>query len=556
MVLRRRKFSFDSMYHLPVHARTLKYLASVALIMIGVVFCHSDRSFPPGPSALIQDGAHGGGNAFFFWLPPLVNQQPPAGQMFSRQLSPTITISNLCSGDVVRTFADSQVQVADGQYQANWHTGDDNLDPACTYRIAVQTGARQLGLTDVDVVDDGWELQNVDTGDLIPLLDDRTLPITFFIGVGSQCERADSDCGEGTVQPGANTTIVTENGQAGVFIPAGAVDQPVTLIIESADDRPCIAGLLEPVFSGQIGPIGNSCYDFHTEPPLTEVNAAGKFNTNVTVGICPDIGNLDHVTQDLLQIFQLHVGADPAIRPLNNVPAPFLHCDPAFQQLVGSRGSRWGNLVGGLRALFLPRALFARTTATFDLGAGGSTDMFSRFTWALPSQQDLNFDQAPDLSAILPGATVNTIYSRLGVTLSRTNLLGLCPGSDVYANDYGILGFHSGQNNISVCPLGIASDFSEFAFGAIKASFAVPAVLACIDATPTGFHNLLPGGVAFIEALDADGNVLSTTESTTSRTAQRLCVSGSGIAAVQFAGKGSAFAIFDNLSWTRVLPGS
>jgi len=182
--------------------------------------------------------------------------------------------------------------------------------------------------------------------------------------------------------------------------------------------------------------------------------------------------------------------------------------------------------------------------------------MFSRFTWALPSQQDLNFDQAPDLSAILPGATVNTIYSRLGVTLSRTNPLGLCPGSDVYANDYGILGFHSGQNNISVCPLGIASDFSEFAFGAIKASFAVPAVLACIDATPTGFHNLLPGGVAFIEALDADGNVLSTTESTTSRTAQRLCVSGSDIAAVQFAGKGSAFAIFDNLSWTRVLPGS
>jgi hypothetical protein len=276
------------------------------------------------------------------------------------------------------------------------------------------------------------------------------------------------------------------------------------------------------------------------------------------VGICPDLIGLPHVTQDLLQIFQLHVGADPAIRPLNNVPAPFLHCDPAFSQVLGSRGSpsRLGNLVAHVRSLFIPRPLFASTTAVFDLGAGGSTDMFSRFTWALPSQLDLNFDQAPDLGAILPGTSINSIYSRLGVTFSRSNQLGLCPGSTVYANDGGLLGLHSGQNNISVCPVGILSDFSQYGYGTIKASFAVPAVRACINATPTGFHNILPGGVAFIEALDANGNVLSRTESTTSRTAQQLCVSGAAMAAVRFAGKGSAFAIFDNLSVTRVLPGS
>src|SRR5881296_1406341 len=88
----------------------------------------------------------------------------------------------------------------------------------------------------------------------IPLLADRTLPIHFFIGVGSQCERVDSDCGEGTVQPGQSTTIVTAHGQAGVFIPVGAVDHPVTLIIESADERPCIPGLPEPVFPGNLAP--------------------------------------------------------------------------------------------------------------------------------------------------------------------------------------------------------------------------------------------------------------------------------------------------------------
>jgi len=521
------------------------------------VACHGDRSYSAGPSALIQDGSRGGGNGFFFWLPPVMQEQPPAQQLLSSQLRPTITISNLCSGDVIRTFAGSDVQVADGHYQANWHTADDNLDPACTYRIAIQAGARQLGVADVDVVDDGEELKNVDTDEYIPLLDGRTLPINFFIGVGSQCQRVDSDCGEGTVQPGQSTTIVTTHGQAGVYVPAGAVDQPVTLIIESADERPCIPGLPEPVFPGDMGPVGNSCYDFHTEPPLAAVTAGGKFNTPVTVGICPVIGDLDHATSDLLQIFQLHVGADPAIRALNNVPAPFLRCDPRYT-VVGSRGARrssfLGALAAGLRSLIAPRPLFASTRVAFDVGAGGSTDMFSRFTWALPSELDLNFDQTPELGSILPGATVNSAYSRLGVTFSRSNPVGLCPGTAVYANDYGVLGFQSGQNNISVCPLGIASDFSQYGYGTITATFVVPADEACIDATPTGFHNLLPGGVAFIEALDGNGNVLNRTESTTQRTSQRLCVRGTGITAVRFAGNGSAYAIFDNLYWTRVPP--
>jgi hypothetical protein len=220
-----------------------------------------------------------------------------------------------------------------------------------------------------------------------------------------------------------------------------------------------------------------------------------------------------------------------------------------------------GSLLARLRALVVPQPLYARSAVTLDMGAGGSTDMFSRFSWALPSQLDLNFDKTPDLDTILPGATVNSAYARLGITFSRTNPLGLCPGTAVYANDYGLLGFQSGQNNISVCPLGIASDFSAFGFGAIQATFAVPAVQACITATPTGYHGLFaaPGGVAFLEALDASGTVVGRTESTTQRQPQQLCVrggGGAGIAAVRFAGKGSAFAMFDNLSWTRVLPGN
>jgi hypothetical protein len=352
--------------------------------------------------------------------------------------------------------------------------------------------------------------------------------------------------------PNVATTIVTANGRAGVFIPAGAVDQPVMVIIESSDDRPCILGLLEPVFSGQIGALGNSCYDFHTEPPLSEINALGKFNTNVTVGICAETGDLDHVTRDLLQIFQFHAGNVPEIFGLNNVPATFLACDGDQASTPGSSGSWLRSVVKGITAPFVPKPLYAHSRVTLDVGAGGQTDMFSRFTWALPSLLELNFDQGSEQQSILPGAILNSTYARLGVTFSRTNTLGLCPGSAVYANDWGLLGSGSGENNISTCPLGIPADFSQLGFGAIKASFAVPAAESCITATPTGFHiPLLPGGVAYIEALNAAGNVIDRAESTTQRVAQRLCVQGTGIRAVRFAGKGTAFAIFDNLSWAR-----
>ena len=202
------------------------------------------------------------------------------------------------------------------------------------------------------------------------------------------------------------------------------------------------------------------------------------------------------MTRDLLQVFQLHIGATPPIRALRNVDAPFLPCDPTYPQILGFGRSRLGQLAARLGALFVPRPLHATTTMTLHIGAGGETDMYSRFTWALPSQLDMNFDQAPDLSAILPGAVVNALYSPAGVTFSRTQPLSLlCTGDWVYANDYGLLGFGSGQNNISVCPLGIASDFSEYGYGDITATFAV-----------------------------------------------------------RFAGKGGAYAIFDDLRWTRVLP--
>jgi len=535
-----------------------------AVVALAFAACRSDQVLP-APSTLIQDARHNGGNAFFFWTPPVVKQQPPTSQVFSKNLSPVIIITNLCTAAVVRTFSGSQVQVSESNYQANWHTAQDNLSDTCTYRMTVKVGTETLGFADVDVVASGRELKNVNTDEFIPLLDDRTLPIKFFIGVGSLCDRPGSDCGEATVFPDRNTVIVTTNGQAGVFVPAGAVSSPITITIESVDERPCFMGLLDPVFPGTPGAVGNSCYDYQTDPPLSEVNEGGRFNKPVVVGICLDAAalDLDHASQDLLQIYQFDlIDGEPQIRALNNVAAPFLRCDPGFDPGFGAlprsgaldlaaRGFR--SLLQPVAALITPRPLYASSTRmAFDIGSGGETDFFSRFMWALPSDIVINFDVAPNGSAVAPGTRVNTLYARMGVTFSRTNPEGLCAGTGVYANDHGPGGFGSGQNNVTVCPQGVASDFSEARFGAIEATFALPAEQVCVDATPVGDGE--SGAVAYLEAFSADGESLGRSESHSERVSQRLCVSGSGIAYARFAGKEGGFAIFDDFSVARTLP--
>ena len=385
----------------------MKRIAFLSLVLAGIVGCHADRALPPGPSAEIQDAIQNGGNAFFFWLPPTVNQHAPSDQVFSRKLRPVVTIVdqgpagvNCHVGNTVRTFAGSDITVSNATYFVNWHTNQDDLHAECTYRITVNVGPRlnspELGFADVDVVSSGNQLKNVDTDEFIPLLDDRTLPITFFIGVGATCNPlGGSDCGEGVARPGENTLIVSNSGNAGVFLRAGAVNDETTITIQSVDQRfregeECIPRLADQ-FPGTPETLDNGCYDFRADPPLAVVNNNdGTFNVgfNATVGICPPIAamNLDHETLDLIQIFRIDDLGEGNGVGLPNVSAPFLRCDPHFSPSFGSRPSLFGDLARALAGIVSPRPLYAGTRRMmFDVGAGGSTDGFSRFAWALPS---------------------------------------------------------------------------------------------------------------------------------------------------------------------------
>jgi hypothetical protein len=144
-----------------------------------VAACAVDRAVAP-PSFAISDGARGG-NAHFYFLPPMVSP-PTYGGVFDASLSPVVRITQ---GSALVTSLNAASDPLAELYQANWRTGDFALDPTKPYRITVLVGAIELGFADVDLVATGRELRNVNTGDYIPLLDGRTLPIKFRIERGA-----------------------------------------------------------------------------------------------------------------------------------------------------------------------------------------------------------------------------------------------------------------------------------------------------------------------------------------------------------------------------------
>lgn len=185
-------------------ARMAKLMAAVALVA-----CQGTGTEPRvdrnRPSHQIMDAAHdAAANPDFFFLPPLLPD--PSGHpefdadAFDATLSPVVEI---CQSDGTRCLPAAQqtdgfpiasgsdvldavsVSEADQQYRLNWHTDRSVLNANITYRIRVLVAGTELGYADVDVVSNGRELKRVETGEFIPLLNGRTLPIKFRIERGA-----------------------------------------------------------------------------------------------------------------------------------------------------------------------------------------------------------------------------------------------------------------------------------------------------------------------------------------------------------------------------------
>jgi hypothetical protein len=170
----------------------MKRAACLAAILVAAACTDHAMSptAPTGPRETISDAAHAGTVPGFYFLPPMVDNPSYSGT-FDAALQPRVEICELVGtscGSTIATFTfgtgGGNVRLESNHYIANWHTKDYNLDVSKNYRISVYQGAFLLGFADVDVVGSGKDLKNVDTGQFIALLDDRTLPIKFRIETG------------------------------------------------------------------------------------------------------------------------------------------------------------------------------------------------------------------------------------------------------------------------------------------------------------------------------------------------------------------------------------
>src|SRR5438552_3575895 len=386
-------------------------ITAIAVLTVG---CKEQRILQPpasaGPAYMVSDGAHNG-NAHFFFLPPL---EPDPSALFhpgtfNVGLSPVVEVCPLTGdpssgapvdcmtsgGTPVLVFgpASMALDATHQQYTRNWDTkSPTRLDPTKFYRILVRGAPRgtPLGFLDVDPIDQG--LKNVRTGEVVPFQNGRTLPIKVRIEDGA-FGSTNPDHVERVVGNVA-TTVTTNTGFSGAsfpdnWLPQGALDagiNQVVLIIEripvgpGTNDPTCLqSGLMER----------EGCYRFRTDPDLHDF---GPFSQLVTAGVCfeaPDlIGNANGPPLELHRRVEVEgAPAGPTI-DLAEVAAPFLRC-ATFEPTPPSIGTinsgsvldlasaGWHALVRGIERLVTPEALHA-----FDLGAGGSTDGFSRIGWA------------------------------------------------------------------------------------------------------------------------------------------------------------------------------
>jgi len=381
--------------------------------------CQDRQSVTSAPFYMIQDHFNSGGNPHFYLLPPVVSP-PTITEKFNRGLSPVVRITDqTCHAGQIAFYTATTgpgstvvMDASNHQYGIVWQTKNfPNVVAPCVYRIQVELDGQiaheglRLGFADVEVVDNGAQMKNVNTGLFVPLLDDRSLPFKFFIGFGAafytltgdDACRAGRDCGEAVVTQGQNTTILTDQQLAGIFIPGTATTNPdlgdLVVVIEQRphSDGPCIPQDVMSV------PQFDDCYRYVTFPVASrqttegEFNPPFRFNTDVTVGMCVEVGNLTPAQQARLQIFRFEPEPTediPQLEALPDAPATFLPCDPNFQPggsggITGLLRQGWRLVMNRLRVVAGPQPLYA-SNSVIHLGLGGSSCCTSYFTWGLP----------------------------------------------------------------------------------------------------------------------------------------------------------------------------
>ena len=468
--------------------RPIARLALLALAILPLVTACQDRSpvAPGAINALLSDGAHGGGNPDFFFLPPLVgdptsNPNFTAGQ-FNRRLRPVMAVfkgSDQCSlSNVTRkVFGPVIVPVSSTEemYQLDWNTS--MLKAGTQYRLCIFGSAAGKSLGFVDLAPVSNVMKNIQIGDVVKFQVGRVLPVKFRIEFGALSYDPSQPAAVGTEftvdKTGGSVTLVDATGTkflAAVTVPANAVEQgSVTVVV--ATEAPKFDGKCLPTISNQ----SNGCYQIRTEPELF------PFAQLVRVEICVDPSPVALSLRDSLRVFKFNTTqglvalerADPTL-----IGADCSGSGVGLNQAVPLRG-REGvllQLAHWAGRLVAPRELHAavRRGTTPPKGIGGLVGSFSDFGGAVPALADLTIG---DL-------TVSPAYPTSGNILSVSGFVSNSGGVD------------AGPSTVSLCIM----QFSGGGSGGSCAIFVGPGVPAGDSAPVSATIRAFPGGTYTITA--------------------------------------------------------
>ena len=385
-------------------------LRSLTILILGafVAACGDDSTSPPGtparpPAFAISDGAHGGGNPGFFFLPPLVadpSGNPEYGDAAVAVVSPVVSICRLAGdptlgptmcAEQVLSLSGSQISFVDGKYQVNWDTKSTELSTTAFYRLSVYVGTQMLGFADVDPVT-SREMRNIRSGEVFQLVDGRTLPIKFVVEEDGLCTDA-VECTIVTVtDDGGSFTL--PSGHGGIYLqdgwlPPGISSVSMTLKrVATGFDNDCLEdGFTGPGLVRQY----EGCMEITTDPDLTGTAGIQK---PAVVGLCLEIPST-HPDYHYLNIIKSDAG-----RPV----VPLADADPSIIDgftCVGFGGTApppevIGWLPGPVQQLAsgawrsalkgLDRIELVKSANAIDLGEGGRMETFSdfsRFGWGM-----------------------------------------------------------------------------------------------------------------------------------------------------------------------------
>ncbi len=382
-----------------------RFFAVAIVVLAGCKENSPVQPVPPQINALIVDGAHSNGNKDFFFLPPLVTS--PIGSpnydagKFNAHLAPVAEVCELAANPILFPATDCKagplvfgpatmaLDLVNEQYVLNWDTQASALILTSFYRITVRGSARgtALGFLDVDPVLGG--VKNLRTGDVVQFQDGRTLPIKVRIEQGAFGSTNSNDFVEQVVPnviPSGTLDVTTNTGFAGARFtngwlnPSLGIDQ-VVVIIERVGAN-CLSSGLEQM---------EGCYRFRTDPDLHQIEGGLPFAINVIAGVCfqipADIGG-EGPPFELARQEEVEGQATGPLTRLTEVPAPFIRCDgfgptPTTPTIGAAfRSGRLGDIAkAGWHAVThaIGRVIEPASLHAVDLGAGGSTDGFSRF---------------------------------------------------------------------------------------------------------------------------------------------------------------------------------